>query len=134
MGITDWQTPAIRRRVTYVLLVLGLIWGIHLLLPNGVSVGSHAPAYDMYVHPRAELTFRAMAYYDEDIGQATETMAYITRSVPVGASMRRTIYVKGKMDSEKRLALGAMADRVVELSNVGREGETYLVSLPLELS
>jgi len=75
-----------------------------------------------------------MAYYDEDIGQATETMAYITRSVPVGASMRRTIYVKGKMDSEKRLALGAMADRVVELSNVGREGETYLVSLPLELS
>jgi hypothetical protein len=88
----------------------------------------------MYVHPRAELTSRVMAYYDEDIGQATETMAYITQSIPVGATMRRTIYVKGKMDSEKRLALGALAARVVELPNVGREGETYLVSLPFELS
>lgn len=73
-----------------------------------------------------------MAYYDEDLDGARETMEYVQQSIPRLGSSRRIIYVKGKLDNDKRAALNKLADDVVILPNVGREGETYLVSPPYE--
>lgn len=68
-----------------------------------------------------------MAYYDEDVARASESMAYIAASIPMGARVKRIVYLKGMADGPKRMALRGMADQVVDLVNVGREGETYLV-------
>jgi hypothetical protein len=70
-----------------------------------------------------------MAYYDEDMDHAKETLEYINKSIPPSGHTRRIIYVKGKIDSERRAALKGLADEVVDIPNVGREGETYLVGV-----
>ena len=73
-----------------------------------------------------------MAYYDEDKAILKETIQSVKSRLQEHHTSRTIIYAKGP-DSHTwegldglRKAVGA--DEVVALENVGREGETYLVS------
>jgi hypothetical protein len=74
---------------------------------------------------------RAISHYDEPTETLAHTISTIKAALPPLASTWVTIYNK-KLDSAQVLEIGrvrreAGADEVVLLSNVGREGETYLV-------
>jgi hypothetical protein len=73
-----------------------------------------------------------VAYYDEDKATLKETIDSVKKGIQAHHTTRTIIYAKGP-DSRTwegldglRKAVGA--DEVVALKNVGREGETYLVS------
>lgn len=69
-----------------------------------------------------------MSYYNEDLDTLNNTVQTVVGSLPASSSHSVTIYIKGEMDRDKRGFLEKVADEVVPLKNVGREGETYLVS------
>lgn len=94
--------------------------------------------YDMYVlcfQPRIKanaLDGSVVAYYDEDKAILKETIASVKRGIRKHHTTRTIVYAKGP-DSHTWKGLDGLrkavgADEVVALKNVGREGETYLVS------
>jgi hypothetical protein len=76
-----------------------------------------------------------IAYYNEPLDSLHETVKRVTESLPRFASHRVIIYYKGpeERDSEVFMDLRKVGNEVVVLDNIGREGETYLVSFVLIL-
>jgi hypothetical protein len=76
--------------------------------------------------------YSVVAYYDEDREILKETIANVKRKTRPHHTSRTIIYAKGP-DAKSRETLDDLrravgVDEVVALKNVGREGETYLVS------
>ena len=75
----------------------------------------------------------AISLYDEPVPTVIDTIKRVKRTLPRFSSSRTTIYTKkierGDMDGLKVLLKEAGVDEVVALENMGREGETYLVSV-----
>lgn len=67
-----------------------------------------------------------VAHYDEDVNILKESLSQVVKRLSYGTSHRITIYSKGARDTEGLQELLELADEVVSLPNVGREGETYL--------
>lgn len=67
-----------------------------------------------------------VSYYAEDMDILGDTIKQITDRLK--GSTRVIIYSKGDWDHARLEELLELADEVVPLKNVGREGETYLVS------
>ena len=67
-----------------------------------------------------------VSYYAEDMDILGDTIKQITDRLK--GSTRVIIYSKGDWDQARLEELLQLADEVVPLKNVGREGETYLVS------
>ncbi len=73
----------------------------------------------------------AISYYNEPIEGVLDTISNVKRTIPAGATTKVTLYHKGPdttPDSLRALMHEIAADEVVAIPNVGREGETYLVS------
>lgn len=73
-------------------------------------------------------TPRVVSYYTEPLDILNETISTVLANLPPDANKRVILYWKGDQAPGEVLALNEMADEVVQLPNVGREGETYLVS------
>jgi hypothetical protein len=69
---------------------------------------------------------RVVSHYSEDVDVLAETIRQISNRLK--GSTRVIIYSKGDRDQAGLRELLEHADEVVPLKNVGREGETYLVS------
>lgn len=73
-----------------------------------------------------------MSYYNEDINILAETVSTVKQKLSSG-SKRVIIYFKGDHQSTegrvRQQELLEIADEVIPLPNIGREGATYLVSL-----
>jgi hypothetical protein len=69
-----------------------------------------------------------VAHYQEDTEQMAETLKQVKARLPPGQTTRTIIYHKGGRDASGVRELRDIADEVVVLPNIGREGETYLVS------
>ena len=68
-----------------------------------------------------------VAYYNEPLDSLRETVSEVSTRLGKGSKWV-TVYYKG---NEGKIAeLLQVADEVVPLENVGREGATYLVSRP----
>jgi len=68
-----------------------------------------------------------VSHYDEDVNVLADTIKQITSRLK--GSKRVIIYHKGGRNETGLQELLEHADEVVPLKNIGREGETYLVSL-----
>jgi hypothetical protein len=68
-----------------------------------------------------------VSHYNEDVNTLADTIKQITSRLK--GSTRVIIYSKGDRDQAGLEELLEHADEVVPLKNIGREGETYLVSL-----
>ena len=74
----------------------------------------------------------AISLYDEPVPTVIDTIKRVKRTLPRFSSSRTTIYTK-KIERQDTAGLQALlneagVDEVVALDNMGREGETYLVS------
>ena len=83
---------------------------------------------------RADVDFElAVSHYDEPVDMLADTIRQVRDTLPRMSSSRVTVYSKKIAGSDRqglqRLLHDVKADEVVALANVGREGETYLVSL-----
>jgi hypothetical protein len=67
-----------------------------------------------------------VSHYNEDVSILADTIEQVTKRLK--GSTRVIIYSKGDRDHAGLEELLDHADEVVPLKNVGREGETYLVS------
>jgi hypothetical protein len=74
----------------------------------------------------------ALSHYDEPVEGLADTIRYVQDGLPRMSSSRVTVYSKKLEGFDRhglqRLLKETKADEVVALANVGREGETYLVS------
>jgi hypothetical protein len=71
-----------------------------------------------------------VAYYNEPLDSLRDTLQQVTKGLPNFSTHRIIIYFKGdKEDRGTFDQLVEMANEVVPIPNVGREGETYLVSV-----
>jgi hypothetical protein len=68
-----------------------------------------------------------VSHYDEDVNTLADTIKQITSRLK--GSKRVIIYSKGDRNQTGLEELLQYADEVVPLKNIGREGETYLVSV-----
>ncbi len=70
-----------------------------------------------------------MAYFDEGNETMADAIRQVTDRLPLFTRHRVIIYTKnGEHSGDAMNGLLAFADEVVWLPNVGREGDTYLVS------
>ena len=67
-----------------------------------------------------------VSHYDEDVNVLADTIKQITSRLK--GSKRVIIYHKGGRNETGLQELLEHADEVVPMKNIGREGETYLVS------
>ena len=76
-----------------------------------------------------------VAYYNEGIDTVSNTIREVVKRLPLFTRHRVVVYAKNGEKSEEAVeALLSVADEVVWLPNIGREGETYLVcSLQMEI-
>lgn len=78
------------------------------------------------------LSHSAIALYNEPVGLVTHTISTVQRYLPFWAKTRVTIYAKDIAPDDynglNKMLVESGADEVVSLPNLGREGETYLVS------
>lgn len=72
-----------------------------------------------------------VAYYNEGMESLGDTVKQVVDRLPTRSSHRVIIYYKGERDEDAIRSLLEIADEVVWLPNIGREGETYLVSVPI---
>ncbi len=66
-----------------------------------------------------------VAYYNEPLDVLRDTVREVKDRLPRGLK-RVIVYYKGDEGAEGELR--GIADEVIKLENLGREGETYLVS------
>jgi hypothetical protein len=72
---------------------------------------------------------RVVAYYNEPLDSLKDVIKQVTAGLPFWSSHRIIVYFKGDKGDEATFnELLAVGNEVVWLPNVGREGETYLVS------
>lgn len=71
-----------------------------------------------------------IAHYDEDVNMMRESIESVLQRLPSHKSHRVIIYSKGDRNKAGLRELLEISDEVVAIPNVGREGETYLVSPP----
>ncbi|KAK6911058.1 hypothetical protein L486_05311 [Kwoniella mangroviensis CBS 10435] len=67
-----------------------------------------------------------VSHYNEDVNMMRETIESVKSRLPHSSSNRVIIYHKGQRDKQGLEELLDMSDEVVQLENLGREGETYL--------
>ncbi|WVQ86296.1 hypothetical protein IAT38_008465 [Cryptococcus sp. DSM 104549] len=67
-----------------------------------------------------------VAHYDEDLQMMRETVEAVLQHIPSSSTRRVIIYSKGDRSNAGLRELLEIADEVVAIPNVGREGETYL--------
>lgn len=83
-----------------------------------------------YFHQCIKLTSSSViAHYDEDVNMMRESIESVLQRLPSSKSHRVIIYSKGDRNKAGLRELLEISDEVVAIPNVGREGETYLVSL-----
>nr|XP_019045123.1 hypothetical protein I302_07039 [Kwoniella bestiolae CBS 10118]OCF24053.1 hypothetical protein I302_07039 [Kwoniella bestiolae CBS 10118] len=70
-----------------------------------------------------------VSHYNEDVEMMRESIDSVKSRLPHGSSQRVIIYSKGPRDEQGLKELLEMSDEVVQLENLGREGETYLPHL-----
>lgn len=68
------------------------------------------------------------AVYSEELEILHHTIATVKSKLPKWSTKRVIIYYKGEEYSSQELLDKLVVDEVVSLENIGREGETYLVS------
>jgi hypothetical protein len=74
---------------------------------------------------------RVVSHYNEELEVMADTIKQVTDRLK--GSTRVIIYSKGERDQAGLDELLQYADEVVPLPNIGREGETYLVSLMITI-
>ncbi|WWC90332.1 uncharacterized protein L201_005265 [Kwoniella dendrophila CBS 6074] len=67
-----------------------------------------------------------VSHYNEDVGMMKDSINGVLHRLPRRKSRRVIIYCKGPPNETSLKALSDISDEVVQLENVGREGETYL--------
>ncbi|WWC71206.1 uncharacterized protein I206_105159 [Kwoniella pini CBS 10737] len=67
-----------------------------------------------------------LSHYNEDLNIMRESIESVRSRLPSTHSKRVIIYSKGSVDQDGLQELLDMSDEVVQIPNVGREGETYL--------
>nr|XP_018261885.1 uncharacterized protein I303_06330 [Kwoniella dejecticola CBS 10117]OBR84043.1 hypothetical protein I303_06330 [Kwoniella dejecticola CBS 10117] len=67
-----------------------------------------------------------VSHYNEDLNIMRESIQSIRSGLPSTRTKRVIIYAKGPQDKDGLKELLDMSDEVVQIPNVGREGETYL--------
>lgn len=83
-----------------------------------------------YFHQCIKLTSSSIiSHYDEDVNMMRESIESVLQRLPSRKSHRVIIYSKGDLNKAGLRELLEISDEVVAIPNVGREGETYLVSL-----
>lgn len=83
-----------------------------------------------YFHQCIKLTSSSIiSHYDEDVNMMKESIESVLQRLPSRKSHRVIIYSKGDRNKAGLRELLEISDEVVAIPNVGREGETYLVSL-----
>lgn len=83
-----------------------------------------------YFHQCIKLTSSSIiSHYDEDVNMMRESIESVLQRLPSRKSHRVIIYSKGDRNKAGLRELLEISDEVVAIPNVGREGETYLVSL-----
>lgn len=79
-----------------------------------------------------------MAYYNEPVTTLAETISQVKSTFPYGSTTRVTLYAKGPDNKNEEYLKGLLGsagvDEVIALENLGREGETYLVSDKIEIA
>ena len=72
-----------------------------------------------------------VAYYNEEYDTLVDSIKQVVDRLPLFTRHRVIIYVKNAEHSVEAVnVLTSIGDEVVWLPNIGREGETYLVSFP----
>lgn len=74
-----------------------------------------------------------ISHYNEDLNIMNDSIRQVVSRLPYMSSHRVIIYSKDGRKGKDLDDLLTMANEVVSLDNVGREGETYLVRLYLFL-
>ncbi|WVQ79557.1 hypothetical protein IAT38_001656 [Cryptococcus sp. DSM 104549] len=67
-----------------------------------------------------------VAHYDEDVPIMRKTVEAVLERLPSSSTRRIIIYHKGGRSRDELRELLEIADEVMTIPNVGREGETYL--------
>lgn len=75
---------------------------------------------------RADLAISVVSLYDEDIDQMADTVRQVTERLR--GTTRVIVYSKAERNASDVKEILKTASEVVPLPNIGREGETYLVS------
>lgn len=71
---------------------------------------------------------RVVSLYNEDLKSMADTVNQVTDRLR--GSRRVIIYTKAERNETELREMYQTADEVIPLDNIGREGETYLVSRP----
>ncbi|EIW69005.1 hypothetical protein TREMEDRAFT_73995 [Tremella mesenterica DSM 1558] len=117
---------------TRILLVLGAIFIIFVVhrstSSTWKSLSPHKDDYgligDQFIQPP---NFdMVVSHYEEPYDVMADTIEQIKSRLPSSSSIRVTIYHKGSRTGSELEELSNIADRVIKLDNIGREGETYL--------
>ncbi len=81
-------------------------------------------------HSHPDVKWRSVvAYFNEDVKILSDTIHQVVKRLPLFSRHRVIVYAKNGDHTEEALEfLLPIADEVTWLENVGREGDTYLVS------
>ncbi|WWD15616.1 hypothetical protein CI109_100038 [Kwoniella shandongensis] len=122
-----------KRQTTLIALAIGLILLISQLSSGFGSSRSYPSTWrdsrDVVRRKDWSLTSDfdiVVSHYDEDINIMRESIATVKSHLPKHKKHRVIIYTKKERDHAGKMELLDMADEVVTIPNVGREGETYL--------
>ncbi|KAK8870091.1 hypothetical protein IAR55_000661 [Kwoniella newhampshirensis] len=129
------RTAPRKRQTTWILLAIGAILLISQATSGQLGFGSRGAlstwrdSTNTLRRGNWSLTSDfdiVVSHYDEDINTMRDSIATVKSYLPPNKSHRVIIYSKKDRDSAGKRELFELADEVVSIPNVGREGETYL--------